>query len=160
VDPVSSVRPAPATRRLLVLWLVAVLVAGCAQVLETAPAPTPADFPGIAGQLGQRGITVDAVVSGDAGCPDAELARTAIRFSASGLDQDAPVHVRVYIFRDSATYDRRRETVDACARSFITDPDGLQMMDASPFVIVGQGPWGPRFTTALRDGLRSAAGTP
>jgi len=143
--------------RSLVLVLAAIL-SGCASVLESAPAPTPADFPGIAGQLGQLGITVKDVTSGDAGCQDPELARTAIRFAAAGLDQAAPATLRIYIFRDAAAYDRRRQDVDACAGSFITDPAGLEMIDASPFVIVGQGPWAPGFTAALRTGLRAAAG--
>lgn len=140
--------------------MTALSLSGCAQVLQTAPPATPADFPGIAGQLGQRGIRIDKIASGDAGCADPDLARTAIRFSASGLDQASPVTLYVYIFRDRATYDRRRQSVDACVRTYITDPVTLGAIDASPFVLIGQGPWAPRFTAALRSGMAAAAGLP
>ena len=78
-------------------------LAACSTISVGAPSPTPADFPGIAGELTQRGITVDRIVSGDGGCADTNLARTAIAFDASGLDQATPVRVRVYIFRNRAT---------------------------------------------------------
>ncbi|HUR03173.1 MAG TPA: hypothetical protein VM347_11575, partial [Nonomuraea sp.] len=86
--------------------------------------------------------------------------RTAIRFTASGLDQTSPVTLFVYIFRDRAAYDRRRQSVDTCARAYITDPQALGSIDASPFVLVGQGPWAPRFAAALRSGILAAAALP
>jgi hypothetical protein len=144
---------------LAVVWL-AIVVAGCGQIVGSSPPPTPADFPGIAGILTKRGIAVSHVVSGDAGCADPELARTAIRFAASGLDQAVPVALRVYIFRDRAAYDRRRLAVDACARAWITDPSQLVSIDAAPFTLMGQGPIGLGFAAALRSGLYEAAGAP
>ena len=75
--------------RSLGLGLVALLVAACSFVETTPPAPTPADFPDTAIELAQRGIVIDNVVSGDAGCDDRVLAPTAIAFDASGLDQAA-----------------------------------------------------------------------
>lgn len=144
----------------LLLAGAALVVGGCGQVLQPPPAATPADFPGIAGELGRRGIEVDRIASGDAGCADLELARSAIRFVAAGLDQAAPVTLYVYIFRDRAAYDRRRQSVDTCARSYITDPQQLGSIDASPFVLVGQGPWAPRFAAVLRSGLTAAAALP
>lgn len=144
---------------LLVLALVTV-VAGCARVLETAPAPTPGDFPALASALAARGITVDRIASGDAGCQDAELARTAIRFWASGADQASPVVVRAYIFGTQAAYERRRQSVDTCARAYITDPEQLQQVDAPPFVLVAQGPWGPQFAAAVKSAVREVAARP
>jgi hypothetical protein len=41
----------------------------------------------------------------------------------------------------------------------VTDPETYESLEQSPFVIVGQGPWGPKFKTALRAGLEVAAGT-
>jgi hypothetical protein len=32
-------------------------------------------------------------------------------------------------------------------------------IDAAPFVIVSQGPWQPRFSAAIRQGLTQAAGS-
>ena len=75
--------------------LAALAVAACSFVETTPPAPTPADFPDTAIKLVQRGVVIEDVVSGDAGCDDRVLAPTAIAFDASGLDQ--PTKVRVYL---------------------------------------------------------------
>lgn len=156
--------PAPSRRRSRVAVAMALgaaaLLSGCARVLETAPAPTPGDFPALASALAARGITVDRIASGDAGCQDAELARTAIRFWASGADQAAPVMARVYIFGTQAGYDRRRQSVDACARSYITDPAQLQQVDAAPFVLMAQGPWAPTFAADVKAAVREVAARP
>jgi hypothetical protein len=63
------------------------------------------------------------------------------------------------MFADRATYERLRSTVDACARSFVTDPETYQSVEQSPFVMVGQGPWGRAFEAALRAGILVAAGS-
>ena len=144
--------------RLLGACLTLLLVAGCGYVETTPPAPTPADFQGTATEFAKRGIHIDHVVSGDAGCTDKVLAPTAISFDASGLDQASKVRVHLFVFADRATYDRLRPTIDACARSFVTDPETYESVERSPFVMVGQGPWGQTFETALRDGLTIAAG--
>ncbi len=107
----------------------------------------------------QRGIVIDNVVSGDAGCDDRVLAPTAIAFDASGLDQPTKVRVYMYIFRNRAAFERLRSTIDDCARTFVTDPETYELIEQSPFVLVGQGPWGTQFEAALRAGLEVAAGT-
>jgi hypothetical protein len=140
--------------------LLGLVATACGTQVGASPAPTPADFPGVAGFLGRRGIELSQIASGDAGCADADLARTAIRFAATGLDQSTPITLRIYIFRDQAAYDRRRLSVDACARAWITDPDQLISLDAAPFVVMGQGPVGPEFGAALRQGLHEAAALP
>ena len=99
------------------------------------------------------------VVGGDAGCADPGLAKTAISFRAAGLDQTAPVPIHLYIFGSRDSYQKLRTAVDACAGSYITNPDALVSIDAPPFVVVGQGPWGPGFTAAIRQGLTEAAGS-
>ena len=50
-------------------------------------------------------------------------------------------------------------TVDACARSYVTDPDTYESAEQSPFVVAGQGPWGPQFKAALRKVLEVTAGS-
>jgi hypothetical protein len=139
--------------------LVAALVAACSAISQTPPAPTPADFPGVAGVLAQHGIQVDHIVSGDSGCPDPKMAKTAIAFDASGLDQTTRVRVYIYIFRNRATYERLRSTVDGCARGYVTDPATFESVETSPYVLAGQGPWGASFKTNLRAAITEAAGT-
>ena len=114
---------------------------------------------GIATEFQKRGLHLNHLVSGDAGCPDQVLTPTAIGFDASGLDQAEVVHIYVYIFRNRATFERLRATVDDCARSYVTDPETFESLDQSPFVMAGQGPWGQQFKAALRAGLEVAAGT-
>jgi hypothetical protein len=137
----------------------AVLASACGTISRTAPAPTPFDFPGIAGQLAQGGIRVGRIVSGDAGCDNVDLARTAIGFDASGLDQATPVRIHIYIFRNRETYERLRSTIDRCAAAFVTDPVTFESVESSPFVVAGQGPWAPQFKGAIRTAVEAAAGT-
>ena len=137
----------------------ALLLAGCSALLETPPAPTPADFAGISGDMTNLGITVEHVVSGDAGCDDPILRQTAIAFDAHGLDQPTPTRLYVYIFRDRDSFERLRQTVDTCARSYATDPAAFESVEASPFVVAGAGPWGSKFRDAIRTAITQAAGT-
>jgi hypothetical protein len=143
----------------LVTLALALVVAGCSFVETVPPSPSPADFQGVATELAKRGIVIDHVVSGDAGCSDKVLAPTARSFDASGLDQAATVRIYLYMFADRATYERLRSTIDTCAQSFVTDPETYQSVEQSPFVLVGQGPWGTGFEAALRAGLVVAAGS-
>jgi hypothetical protein len=155
----ASPRGFAAAVRVVALCLLALGVGACGLVQRTAPAPTPADFVGISGSLARHGITVEDVVSGDAGCPDVTLSKTAIRLRASGLDQATPVPVYLYIFGSRESYTKLRSAVDTCARSYAKSADTFASVEASPYVIAGQGPWGPKFTAALRQGLVDAAGT-
>jgi hypothetical protein len=146
-------------RRSLAFGLAAIAVAACSFVETAPPSPTPADFPDTAIELSQRGVVIDHVVSGDAGCDDKVLAPTAIAFDASGLDQPTKVRVYLYVFRNRESFERLRATIDDCARTFVTDPATYESIEQSPFVLVGQGPWGSQFEAALRAGLEVAAGS-
>ncbi|MEA2609087.1 MAG: hypothetical protein QOJ75_1330 [Chloroflexota bacterium] len=149
----------PSLRALAGAVLCALAIAACGTVETTPPAPTPADFGGIIAEFAKRGVVVSHAVSGDAGCKDPVLIPTAIGFDAKGLDQAATVRIYLYIFNNRAAFERLRPSVDDCARSFVTDPQTYQSIDQSPFVVTGQGPWGPSFEKALRDGLAIAAGS-
>lgn len=139
--------------------VIAAVAAGCGAISTSPPAPTPADFQGIAAELVQRSITIRDIVSGDAGCDDRVLIPTAIGFDAGGLDQPEPVRIRLYIFRNRASFEKLRASVDLCARSFVTDPETYETVDESPYVIAGQGPWAPGFEAAIREAVDVAAGT-
>lgn len=141
------------------LLVTALLLAGCGTVETTPAAPSPADFGGIISEFAKRGVLATHVVSGDAGCTDQVLIPTAISFDATGVDQATTVKVYLYIFNNRAVFERLRPTIDACARSFVTEPQTYQSIDESPFVLAGQGPWGQGFEQALRDGLAVAAGS-
>lgn len=149
----------PIARRIALLVVTCLIAAGCGRISVSPPAPTPADFQGIAAEIVQRDIRIEHIVSGDAGCDDPELARTAIALDVTGLGIEEPTRIRLYIFRNRASFDRLNATVDACARSFITDPAEYRSITTSPFVIVGQGPWPAAFEAALTDALTTAAGT-
>jgi hypothetical protein len=153
-------RTLPSGMAVTALALAATIAAGaCATISTSAPAPTPADFQGIATELTKARIAIDDLVSGDAGCSDPVLVPTAIGLTARGLDQAEPVRIYLYIFRNRAAFERLRASVDVCARSFVTDPETLETVEQSPFVVAGQGPWAPQFETAIRAALEISAGT-
>ena len=142
----------------LVIGLLALLLAGCGTRTADLPAASPANFPTIVARLAVAGIVVTDQVAGDAGCRDTKLVSTAVGFSASGLDQAAPVRIHIYMFADAPTWTRLSNTVAACAQSFVTDPATYESVDPSPFVLAGQGPWGATFRAKLRQVLTDAAG--
>ena len=109
-------------RRGVVIGFLTLALAGCAGVLGSPPAPGAEPFPGITGHLGRYGVDVLSWTSGDAGCKDPTLIPTAISFQAEGLDQPTPLLLRIYIFRDHDTWDRRLADVDTCAAAWATDP--------------------------------------
>lgn len=157
--PLGRTRLRPVRRLGLLAAATAVLVVGCGTISNTPPVPTAGPFPTIAGQLSQHGIRVTAIASGDAGCPDTNLAKTAIGFDAVGLDQATPVRLHIYIFKNRATYERVRSTVDQCAATFVTDPATYESVESSPYVVAGQGPWGAAFRDNIRAAITEAAGT-
>jgi hypothetical protein len=143
----------------VLLVLCAQVLLGCGVISTTPPAPTPADFQGIATELTVRRIRIEEIVAGDAGCEDRTLIPTAIGLTASGLDQAEPVRIYLYIFRNRASFERLRASIDGCARSFVTDPQTFETVEQSPYVLAGQGPWSPQFEAAVREALSAAAGT-
>ena len=138
--------------------VIALTVGGCAGLLESPPVPDPEAFPGISAQLGRFGVDVLSWTSGDAGCDDTTLSPTAIRFDAAGLDQAATVTLRIYIFRNREAWERRLADVDACAAAWAEDPPTFELIQISPYVLTGQGPWAPEFEAAVRTALTEAAG--
>jgi len=161
MPPALGRLPAAPRPALLIVSLVvlAFAVLGCSTISTTPPAPTPADFQGIATELTKRGIAIDDIVSGDPGCPDPVLTPTAIGLDAKGLDQATTVRIYLYVFRDREAFERLRATIDGCARSFVTDPETFETVEQSPFVLAGQGPWAPEFEAAVREAMEVAAGT-
>jgi hypothetical protein len=132
------------------------LVAGCAAFTPQEPQRTPTDFAGLVAELARVGVGVTNVVSGDAGCPDQRLARTAIAFDAVGPGGTEPTRVFLYRFRDMAVYEELRPFVDLCARSFVVDPADYATVDAPPWVLAGPGPWDDEFERALQQALERA----
>jgi hypothetical protein len=160
VPHIPSTGPVAAGARAAVLAVVAAIALGaCGLASGSPPAATPADFPGITAELARRGVIVNHFVSGEAGCPDPVLTPTAIAFDAKGLDQATDVRIYLYIFRNRDVFERLRSTVDACAASFVTDPETFESIEESPYVLAGQGPWGTELKSALRAGLAAAAGS-
>jgi len=135
--PIGRSRAVPARAPLVLA--IALLLAGCGTISTTPPAPTPADFTGIAGFLANAGVTVTNVVSGDAGCADPDITKTAIGFDARGADQATPVRIHIYIFRNHDTYVRERASVDRCAASFVTDLGGLDILYNNAGLALGLG---------------------
>ena len=133
------------------------VLGACSAFTPQTPRPTPTDFAGIVEELARAGVGVARVVSGDPGCDDRRLARTAISFDASGVDQDGSTRIYLYAFKNDAVFDELRPAVDLCARSYVTDAADYASVEASPYVFAGPGPWAPGLEDALRIALERAA---
>ena len=157
--PGDSLPTVPTIRQVATSVALGLAVSACGTISTTPPAPTPADFGGIAAELTRQGVQVGDAVSGDAGCTDRELIPTAIAIDAAGLDQATPVRIYLYIFRNRTSFEKLRANIDQCARAYVTDPESFESVEQSPYVVAGQGPWAPRFEAAIRHGLEVAAGT-
>jgi hypothetical protein len=152
--------PVRAARRAWIAGLLALAIfvlGACSAFTPTTAPATPTDFTGIVAELESVGIDVNRVVSGEAGCDDQRLSRTAIAFDARGLDQPTAVRIHLYAFKDQQVYAELRATVDACARSYVTDAAAFGAIDEPPYVLAGSGPWAPSFKDALRTALQRAA---
>jgi hypothetical protein len=139
----------------------ALVLAGCGSGLDAihgSPKATPTDFAGLTKRFSKFNLTVDAVVSGDAGCTDQGLAPMAISFTIAGLGEATPLPARLYRFRNDTSYTKLRATVDTCAAEWVTDPARLLMIDATPYVLVMEGVTDQAFIDALRTSLYDAAG--
>ncbi|MCX5978234.1 MAG: hypothetical protein NTW70_01905 [Chloroflexi bacterium] len=148
-------------RRIALVASLALLLAGCGSGLEVihgSPKATPTDFAGLTQKLANHNLTVDTVVSGDAGCTDQGLAPMAISFTIAGLGEATPLPARLFRFRNDESYMKLRATVDTCAAEWVTDPARLLMIDASPYVLVMEGATDQAFIDALRTSLHEAAG--
>ncbi len=133
----------------------AIAVAACG-VDNGSPSATPADALGIASVLHEHGIEASNFVSGDAGCADHELTQLAVSMDAVGLDQAEPTRIHLYLFRNQEVYDRLRPAIDACVRSYVTDPSAFGLIEVPPYVAAGAGPWAPEFNRVLRASLTEA----
>ena len=147
--------------RIALVASLALLLAGCGSGLEVihgSPKATPTDFAGLTQKLANHNLTVDTVVSGDAGCTDQGLAPMAISFTIAGLGEASPLPARLFRFRNDESYTKLRATVDTCAAEWVKDPASLLMIDASPYVLVMEGVTDQAFIEALRTSLHEAAG--
>jgi len=148
-------------RRVALVASLALVLAGCGSGLDAihgSPKATPTDFAGITKRFSKFNLTVDAVVSGDAGCTDQGLAPMAISFTIAGLGEATPLPARLYRFRNDTSYTKLRATVDTCAAEWVTDPAALLMIDVTPYVLVMEGATDQAFIDALRTSLNDAAG--
>ena len=147
--------------RIALVASLALVLAGCGSGLDAihgSPKATPTDFAGLTKRFSKFNLTVDAVVSGDAGCTDQGLAPMAISFTIAGLGEATPLPARLYRFRNDTSYTKLRATVDTCASEWVTDPAALLMIDVTPYVLVMEGATDQAFIDALRTSLNDAAG--
>jgi hypothetical protein len=150
-------RAAGRARLVVLAALLGLIATACSAFTPTTEPATPTDFAGIVAELANVGIDVNRVVSGEAGCDDQRLSRTAIGFDARGGDHATAVRIHLYAFSNQQVYDELRPAVDACARSYVTDAAAFGSVDAPPYVLAGNGPWTPAFKDALRTALQRAA---
>jgi hypothetical protein len=148
-------------RHLAVGIAAAALLVGCGSALDAArgePSASPTDFAGLVRTFADRDLAVSGVVSGDPGCDDHHLAPMAISFHIAGGAESLPLIARAYRFRNDEAYQRLRESVDACATQWVTSPNALLVVDASPYVLFVDGATDEAFKVLVRAALNEAAG--
>ena len=146
---------------LVVGIVVVAIAAGCGSALDVArgePIATPTDFAGLVRTFAERNLAVSGVISGDAGCDDRHLAPMAISFHIEGGAESLPLVARAYRFRNDEAYQRLRESVDACAAQWVTRPNELLVVDASPYVLFVDGAADESFMALVRAAVSEAAG--
>lgn len=144
---------ARAARLAIVLAVAAIVATACRSTAQAGP--TPATFTGVVASLSEQGISIENVVSGEAGCDDRALVSAAIAFDARGLDQSTPVRVHLYTFGNGAAFNRFSPNVDACAR-VLGGTGSFTRIDQSPYVAAGSGTWGTQFKSGIKTALSQA----
>lgn len=149
-------RPATRVVAVVALAIAASGLAGC-RLAASEPSARPVGFPALSRIVGPAGVLLEDPTSGDAGCDDPSLAANAISLTASGLDQETPVRIHLYRFKNESALQESLGAVSTCATSYVVDPDGFELLVVPPYVLAGQGPWGEAFEATLTAGLERAA---
>ena len=157
--PGASGRPVVASGsmslpRSLGLGLVVLLVAGCSYVETTPPPPTPADFRGSPASSSSAASSSTASSRATPAATTRSSARPPSRSTRRGSTRRPRSGSTCTSSGNRATFERLRATIDACARTYVTDPQTYESVEQSPFVMAGQGPWG----RAVRGGPAQGAG--
>ncbi len=139
-----------ALARAIVLLLVGALLAGCGEFV--APSPTPGEMNDLIAALVVRGVTIQHLTSGDAGCPGSTLHSNGVHFQVS-LDGGTGSDVFLLRWKSTADFNGATDDVAACVAEYQAAHPGAVMDQIS------LDPWrvyGPDWSAALKDTLNAA----
>ena len=147
----------PVALRRVLLGLAAVLVVGCG--VFVAPSATPGEMNDLIAALVVRGVTVQHLTSGDAGCPGSTLHSNGVHFQVS-LSGDAP-SIDVYLLRWKSTTDFNGAAADVagCVAEYQAAHLGstIDQISLDPWRVYGPN-WSPAFKDMLNAALLSVGG--
>jgi hypothetical protein len=142
----------------LVAWLlVAVIAAGCGSIGQ--PAATPGGFGEVVAALVLHGVTVHEQVSGDDGCPRAELHDNAMRLTVSLADDPARRDVYLFRWRRATDFDAAVQSYFMCVTDFRSSHPRtvIEVVEQRPWRAYGAD-WSVRLKQAITDALAVSAG--
>jgi hypothetical protein len=125
-----------------------------------APSPTPADLTAVLEALALRGATLRQAVSGDAGCPAAELHSNAVRFDLSLEASDTRYQVYLLRWRRPADFSAAADAFEACLDDYTSRgvAADIQFLELPPWRAYGSG-WSEDLREVLEQSLRAAGGS-
>lgn len=128
---------------------------------EDAPGPTPGSMDDVIAAIVLQDITVQHLVSGDAGCSTPSLHENAVHMTlAIGEQTSTPYDVYFFNWNNKTEYDGAASDFAACLSDHkAQNPSvGLTELDAYPWRAYGPG-WTPELYNKLAAALTSVDGT-
>jgi hypothetical protein len=145
-------------RTMLLGLLAALTLLSCSYMVGSAQ-PTPADeVADVIAQLVVRGVTVQGLTSGEAGCPGSALHSNGVHFQATLSGQATAADVYLLRWKSSDAFTADATEFDACVAEYeAAHPlSTVDQFALDPWRAYGPG-WSPQLRSTLEDALRAAA---
>jgi hypothetical protein len=144
------------------VWLAALAVAllcltGCG--VFVAPSPTPAAMDDVIAGLVLRGVTVEHLTSGDAGCPGSQLYRNGVHFTVATASDSPSYDVFLLRWDTPAEFAARSDAFTACVGAYSAAHPGASMsqIEVTPWRAYGPD-WPAGLAATLESALHAAGG--
>lgn len=146
-----------------VLWLV-IFIAACGgqpSPRGAAPTPTAGDMSAVQAALALRGVTIQDVVSGDAGCPaQPGLHSNAARFDIVLAGDSQPYQFYLFRWRRPSDFEAAAQHFTDCVDDFAASVTGdvpVDDLEVAPWRAYGPG-WSEDLAVTLEQALRDVGG--
>jgi hypothetical protein len=128
---------------------------------DDGPGPTPGTMDDVIGAIVLQGITVQHLVSGDAGCSTASLHEDAVHMTLVIGEQTAlPYEVYFFNWNSQKKYDAAASDFSACMSEYLSHNPTVHLTELDAFPWRAYGPaWTPELYNKLAAALTSVDGT-
>jgi hypothetical protein len=144
--------------RALPALLAALLLAGCGAIGGASPTPAYA-VNDVIGQLVVRGVTVEHVTSGDAGCPGSQLHSNGVHLQVAMAGEAGASDIYLLNWLSSAAFAAAAADFDSCVAEYQTAHPGvtIDQVALDPWRAYGAN-WSPDLHSTLASALQAASG--